>query len=77
MGFAQELFIFVFGAAQRCAPLHVAVRRSVVGSSARTGASRRSPFGRWIVCAYLCQGLYFFGAPGIESARMAAVNWIV
>ncbi len=49
MGFAQELFVFVFGAAQRCAPLDVAVRRSVVGSSARTGASRRSPFGRWIV----------------------------
>jgi hypothetical protein len=71
MGFAQELFVFVFGAAQRCAPLHVAVRRSVVGSSALTGASRRSPFAvrsldRLCVPVPGIVVFFFGGAPGIE-----------
>lgn len=53
MGFAPRalrLRLHLRGCAE-VRTLHVAVRRSVVGSSAHTGAAavRRSPFGRWIV----------------------------
>jgi hypothetical protein len=57
-----------------CAEVRTPARRSsVVGSSARTGASRRSPFAvrRSVVgssvrtCARDCF-FFFFGAPGIE-----------
>ncbi len=67
MGFAQELFVFVFAAAQRCAPLHVAVRRSVVGSSP-VQAAVRSLDRLCVPVPGIFFFFFFFWA--IESARI-------